>query len=209
MGNGMFLGWNPWGDVAMRFAATKTSRGRALHTDQDFEDLVPSVARSYCAQCRPHGGSGDLRRSDLRRGARRKRCRRAARALTVSQVPDTRGDDRGGGARAALDALDEVRSNGGGAGRVRGRHSSSTSLSDGVLTRFDEPLALGRIGSHSLECHFCIVRASLRGDDRGEQWLSAEMRAELVAEYIEDLDLPEDRRRARIRCRDGTRAHVR
>jgi hypothetical protein len=58
-----------------------------------------------------------------------------------------------------------------------------------VLTRIDEPLALGRIGSHSLECHFGIVRAILRGDDRWERWLSAEVRAELAAEYIQDLDL--------------------
>jgi hypothetical protein len=51
-----------------------------------------------------------------------------------------------------------------------------------VLTRFDELRAQGRIGSHSLEGHFGVLRVILRGDDRWEQWLTAEVRAELGAE---------------------------
>jgi hypothetical protein len=41
------------------------------------------------------------------------------------------------------------------------------------------------------------VRAIIRGDDHWARWLSAEVRAELAGEYIQDLDLPEYRRRTR------------
>jgi hypothetical protein len=48
--------------------------------------------------------------------------------VLFGEIKAARGDDLGGSARAALGALDEVRSNGGGAGRGRGRHSSSTAV---------------------------------------------------------------------------------
>jgi hypothetical protein len=56
-----------------------------------------------------------------------------------------------------------------------------------VLTGFDGPLALGRIGSHSLECHFGMVRTILRRDDQWARWLAAEVRAALTAEYVHGL----------------------
>jgi hypothetical protein len=44
---------------------------------------------------------------------------------------------------------------------------------------------------------FGTVRAILRNDDRFDQWMSAEVKAILVARVIEDLDLPAFRRRTR------------
>jgi hypothetical protein len=42
------------------------------------------------------------------------------------------------------------------------------------------PLALGRIGSHSCECHFGMTRSMLRGDTRYQQFFWAQVRAVLV-----------------------------
>jgi hypothetical protein len=60
-----------------------------------------------------------------------------------------------------------------------------------VLASFDDPLALGRIGPHPLECHFGVVREILRGDDQRARWQSAEVRVELAAECTQARDLPE------------------
>jgi hypothetical protein len=59
-------------------------------------------------------------------------------------------------------------------------------------------IALGRIGSHSLECHFGIVRSMLHGERRFDLWMCAEVRAELVSRYLDDLRIDPITRRSRV-----------
>jgi hypothetical protein len=58
-------------------------------------------------------------------------------------------------------------------------------------------VARGRRGAAPVECHFGIVRSVLSDDDRWSRWLSAEVQAELIKEFLADLELPEHRRRTR------------
>jgi hypothetical protein len=50
-------------------------------------------------------------------------------------------------------------------------------------------LALGRIGTHSVECHFGITRSSLRGEARLEKFVSAQVTAVLIQKLMRDLDI--------------------
>ena len=74
-----------------------------------------------------------------------------------------------------------------------------------ILERFpDIDIALGRIGSHSLECHFGIVRAVLRHDDRFDRWLSAEAKAIMIGRFLSNLGVPDFRRRTRVAASGAT-----
>jgi hypothetical protein len=59
-------------------------------------------------------------------------------------------------------------------------------------------LALGRIGSHAVECHFGMVRSMLRGDDRLDRWLSAEVKAIMVSRLLAQLGQDPITRRSRV-----------
>jgi hypothetical protein len=61
-----------------------------------------------------------------------------------------------------------------------------------------EQLALGRVGSHSLECHFGMVRRILTGDDRWSRWLSAEAYAVLMEAFAVELGATIPKRRGRV-----------
>jgi hypothetical protein len=58
-----------------------------------------------------------------------------------------------------------------------------------AITTFDDFLALGRIGSHSLECHFSTTRSVLRGDTRWKSFLSAQVDAMFVQRLLKELNL--------------------
>jgi hypothetical protein len=64
--------------------------------------------------------------------------------------------------------------------------------------RHEDTLVLGRIGSHSAECHFGIVRTMLRGDDRFDRWMSAEAKAVMVERLISQLGYEPMTRRSRV-----------
>jgi hypothetical protein len=66
-----------------------------------------------------------------------------------------------------------------------------------TIELYPSRLALGRVGSHSLECHFGMVRAVLRADDRWDRWLSAEAHAILVQRFLDELGVPPMQRRSR------------
>jgi hypothetical protein len=51
------------------------------------------------------------------------------------------------------------------------------------------PLGLGRIGTHSLECHFGHVRSVLRGDVRYEHFLNAQVKSIMIREIQEALNI--------------------
>ena len=59
-------------------------------------------------------------------------------------------------------------------------------------------IAMGRLGSHALECHFGLVRSMLRGDDRFEMWMAAEVRAMLLTQFLASLEVPSVSRRTRV-----------
>jgi hypothetical protein len=50
-------------------------------------------------------------------------------------------------------------------------------------------LALGRIGSHSVECFFGTTRSQLRGDTRWEKFLKAELKTVLIRRLMKKLNL--------------------
>jgi hypothetical protein len=62
----------------------------------------------------------------------------------------------------------------------------------------EDILYLGRIGSHSVECHFGLVRSMLRGDDRLDRWYSAETKAVLVERLLSQLGQDPITRRSRV-----------
>jgi hypothetical protein len=66
-----------------------------------------------------------------------------------------------------------------------------------AIKHFGTNLALGRIGSHALECQIGTVRAVLRQDDRLDHWVSAEAAAILTQDFLQDLNVPPLRRRSR------------
>jgi hypothetical protein len=51
-------------------------------------------------------------------------------------------------------------------------------------------LALSRFGTHSIECHFGIVRSLMKGDSRLERFLSAQMKAVLVRHIMWEKKFP-------------------
>jgi hypothetical protein len=51
------------------------------------------------------------------------------------------------------------------------------------------PLALGRLGAHSIECHFGIIRSVLRGQGQWRLWCGAEAFAALLREMKQRLGL--------------------
>jgi hypothetical protein len=74
-----------------------------------------------------------------------------------------------------------------------------------ILGRFpDIDIALGRIGSHSLECFFGIVCAVLRHDDRFDRWLSAEAKAIMIGRFLDKVGVPDFRRRTRVSASSAT-----
>jgi hypothetical protein len=58
-----------------------------------------------------------------------------------------------------------------------------------AITSLGDFLALGRIGTHSLECHFGTTRSVLRGDTRWESFLSAQVDAMFVQRCLKELNL--------------------
>jgi hypothetical protein len=56
-----------------------------------------------------------------------------------------------------------------------------------AITTTPDYLALGRIGTHSMECLFGTTRSVLRGDTRWEKFLSAEVDAMMVRRVLSDL----------------------
>lgn len=49
-------------------------------------------------------------------------------------------------------------------------------------------LALNRIGSHSVECHFGMTRSTLRGDPRWLRFFSAQISAVIIQRIMRDLE---------------------
>jgi hypothetical protein len=62
----------------------------------------------------------------------------------------------------------------------------------------DTCLALGRIGSHSVETHFGMVRSMFRGDDSFSHWVSAEVKAAMIERLLAVLEEEPLTRRARV-----------
>jgi hypothetical protein len=58
-----------------------------------------------------------------------------------------------------------------------------------AITTHPRDLALGRIGSHSVECHFGTTRSLLRNENRWQRFLSAEVDSLLVREILDELHL--------------------
>jgi hypothetical protein len=54
----------------------------------------------------------------------------------------------------------------------------------------DMLLALERIGSHSVECHFGTTRSTLSGDTRRDSFFKAQVKAVLIQRTMADLSLP-------------------
>jgi hypothetical protein len=77
-----------------------------------------------------------------------------------------------------------------------------------VLREVDRLIAMGRLGSPSVECNFGPGRAAFRSGDRRTPWLSAEVQAARAAEFILDLDFPEHRRRPRNPLSGGVTPRV-
>jgi hypothetical protein len=50
-------------------------------------------------------------------------------------------------------------------------------------------LALGRLGSHSVDCHFGTTRSTCHGDARWKEFLGAEVDAELIRRFMRELEL--------------------
>jgi hypothetical protein len=59
------------------------------------------------------------------------------------------------------------------------------------------PLALARIGTHSIECYFGMIRSLLMGDVREEYFRNAQVKAILVRDYMFDLGMGEVKERFR------------
>jgi hypothetical protein len=58
-----------------------------------------------------------------------------------------------------------------------------------AITTHPSDLALGRIGSHSVECHFGTTRSLLRNENRWQRFLSAEVDSLMVREILDELHL--------------------
>jgi hypothetical protein len=58
-----------------------------------------------------------------------------------------------------------------------------------AIQTFPDSLPLGRIGTHSVECHFGTTRSMLRGDTRWDQFLGREVDACLAQRFLKELDL--------------------
>jgi hypothetical protein len=54
----------------------------------------------------------------------------------------------------------------------------------------DFELALNRIGSHLVECHFDITRSTLKGDKRWEQFFAAQIKAVMLQKVMRRLHFP-------------------
>jgi hypothetical protein len=68
-------------------------------------------------------------------------------------------------------------------------------------------LALGRLGSHSVETHFGMVRSMLRGDDSLSRWMSAEVKAAMTERLLAMLEEEPLTRRSRVPI-SGARVYV-